>query len=244
MTNTTNSSDTRQEATLVGAAVSLWEPKFNYTEQGIRRLSLVLQASIKYNNWSEREMARRAGISHGTANRYIKGRVYAPQNEIIKALAPHTHKVLRIDTKSHIIDIDPDTTYSDWTQLAKLATDEFIPEDESLNKFMSIVSKIKECMRRQNISQVEIENRLVEMQNNKTARMSLSRLREIQEQPTSITDDELRIIRNLVDPYENFFSEADWLRSAFPEIFLSQKSLAQPLEQGISENGLSKNGSH
>ncbi|HAX75756.1 MAG TPA: hypothetical protein DCY88_07955 [Cyanobacteria bacterium UBA11372] len=131
MTNTTNSSDTRQEATLVEAAVSLWEPKFNYTEQGIKRLSLVLQATIKYNNWSEREMARRAGISPGTANRYIKGRVCEPQDKIIKALAPHTHRVLRIDIKSHVVDIDPDTTYSDWTQLAKLATDEFIPHDSA-----------------------------------------------------------------------------------------------------------------
>ncbi len=218
------------------------QPDLKYTKDGIKRLAATIQATLIRNQWSGRKLSQEAGLAPSTVNRYMNGHLSKPQEEVIKALAPYIYKVTAIDNDS--VEIDPNQVYNNWIELAKIATDEFIPEHESLNKFMSIVSKIKECMRRQNISQVEIENRLIEMQDNKTARMSLSRLREIQEQPTSITDDELRIIRNLVDPYEKFFSEADWLRSAFPEIFLSQKSLAQPSEQGISENELSKNGSH
>ena len=212
----------------------LEKPKLNYTDVGIERLKMVIRATLQLNSWSTRRLAKKAGISHVTVHKYVNGHLKGPQEETLKALSPYIYRLISITAKG--IEIDPAQTYSDdWIALAQIATDNFCLHN-SLRKQDSFVStiteKIQECMRRQGLTQDLLENRLLEMIKLGTATMSVNRLKEIQAGST-FTDDELRTIRNLVDPYESTYNEDEWLQSSLPK---------PPTQYEQEDNNLFSNG--
>jgi transcriptional regulator with XRE-family HTH domain len=95
-----------------------------YTPSGIERLSLAIKATVFHKGYSQRQLAELANVSHVTINKYIRGNIYAPDQAIIRAIAPFICKVLTI--RKDGVEIDPDHTYGeDWHALDKLATDEY-----------------------------------------------------------------------------------------------------------------------
>ena len=95
-----------------------------YTPSGLERLSLALKATIFHRDYSERSLARLAGVSHVTVNKYCRGNIYEPEQKVIKALAPFICKVISFSEAG--IEIDPKQTYQDdWQSLDKLATTDY-----------------------------------------------------------------------------------------------------------------------
>jgi transcriptional regulator with XRE-family HTH domain len=95
-----------------------------YTPSGLERLSLALKATIFHRDYSERSLARLAGVSHVTVNKYCRGNIYEPEVKVIKALAPFICRVISFSEDG--IAIDPTRTYEDdWESLDKLATSEY-----------------------------------------------------------------------------------------------------------------------
>lgn len=95
-----------------------------YTPSGLERLSLALKATIFHKGYSERSLARLADVSHVTVNKYCRGNIYEPDQNVIKALAPFVCKVISVSDAG--IEIDPTRTYKDdWESLDKLATADY-----------------------------------------------------------------------------------------------------------------------
>jgi len=102
-----------------------------YTEEGLARLAFTIKASMRLRGWSERELAKQAGVSHVTINKYLKAAIYNPQTETLKSLAPFINRVAAITEDN--IEIDSELTYGDaWQDLDRLASSQFTPELLSL----------------------------------------------------------------------------------------------------------------
>ncbi|WP_287128745.1 helix-turn-helix domain-containing protein [Candidatus Cyanaurora vandensis] len=98
--------------------------KQRYTAAGVARLALAIKATMHYRRWSERVLAKQAGISHVTVNKYVRGNISEPQQEIIKALAPLIYRVNSFEEDKIILDTT--ACYGeDWEALDSLATDSF-----------------------------------------------------------------------------------------------------------------------
>lgn len=95
-----------------------------YTRDGLNRLAMAIKATIKAKGLSERGLARLAGISNVTVNKYSRGNIFKPQQKILEALAPHILRVREIDHERVIV--DPGQTYEgDASALNKLATNQY-----------------------------------------------------------------------------------------------------------------------
>jgi transcriptional regulator with XRE-family HTH domain len=129
------------------------------TPEGIELLSKVLQATLTYNRWSERELARKAGISHGSANRYVNGRILDPQDDILQKLAPHIYVAKSISNEG--VEIDPHSTYGDnWIELERIALDGKLIKSHKLSKHMEILQGlIIQYIQRENINEEEFARR-------------------------------------------------------------------------------------
>jgi transcriptional regulator with XRE-family HTH domain len=216
----------------------LTRPRPNYTAAGIERLQAVIRATLAINSWSTRQLAKRAGISHVTVAKYANGSLREPQEDILKALAPY---IYRATFSQNNIEIASKTYQDDWEALCTIATDEFcsgsqgFPDQEGA--MSDIARMIRECVNFRNLSQQEVEAQLHEMQKAKTAKMSVERLRQIQSgEHSALSDDEVRIIRVLVDPFEDsgIYRESEWLEAAG----LREKNPPAQREQR-ADNGMS-----
>lgn len=126
-----------------------------YTAAGIARLKLAIRATLQKNRWSARELARKAGISHGTVHKYANGHISEPQPKTLEALAPYIFKV--VSFPSDLITIDTEHTYgSDWRELERIATSAFDREQEvyqqaSSSEMEKLAQLILDEIRRQDI---------------------------------------------------------------------------------------------
>jgi transcriptional regulator with XRE-family HTH domain len=129
------------------------------TPEGISLLSKVLQATLTYNRWTERELARKADISPGSANRYVNGRVIKPQDEILKKLAPYIYVVTAVTDSG--VEINPTLTYgNNWTELERIVLDGKLIKSYSLSKHMEILQNlIIQYIERENINEEEFARR-------------------------------------------------------------------------------------
>ena len=79
---------------------------------------------------------------------------------------------------------------------------------------VSFLYKVRDCINRLGVNQSDLERQLLIMNHNGVADMTKERLAEILVGNTNgLTDDEVRIIRLLVDPEEKFYSEQQWEES-------------------------------
>lgn len=91
-----------------------------YTPEGIARLAYVIKATLQKQNWSEREFAKKTGVSHVTVNKYVRGIIGEPQQKILEAFAPY---LLKTQFKGEALFVDPVDTYGrDWMALDKIAS--------------------------------------------------------------------------------------------------------------------------
>lgn len=92
-------------------------------------MAKVIQATLKVRGWTERELSRATEgstntISHGTANRYAKGRVVEPTEQVLEAIAPFIYRLIAINGDD--IELDLERTYEDdWEEFAKIGSSEF-----------------------------------------------------------------------------------------------------------------------
>jgi lambda repressor-like predicted transcriptional regulator len=96
-------------------------PRFEYTQEGLQRLSLLIRASLEYRNWSIRKLAREAGIAASTIIRY-KNAEASPPDEKLKLIAPFIYKPVSITENT--VKIDTQSVFADWEELAALMTND------------------------------------------------------------------------------------------------------------------------
>ncbi|MBD2006337.1 MULTISPECIES: helix-turn-helix domain-containing protein [Cyanophyceae] len=89
----------------------------------------------------------------------------------------------------------------------------------------TIQDLINECLHRRQVTLQEIEFQLGEMRLKETADMSFQQLELIFRGEVIPHDEELRVIRELVDPHESIFSEEEWLKA------LSNQKKSAPCEE-------------
>ncbi len=129
-----------------------------YTPEGIIRLSKVLKATLGYNRWSEREFARQAGISHGSANRYINGRILMPQDDILKAIAPHIYVAISITPDG--VEIDPAKTYGEnWIALENIVLNDNLQTYQQSTDMEKLQNLISDYIHQERITEEEFARR-------------------------------------------------------------------------------------
>ncbi|QSJ14586.1 helix-turn-helix transcriptional regulator [Nostoc sp. UHCC 0702] len=180
------------------------DPQLEYSPEGIKRLSMLIQATLKIRKWSVRKFAETANIAPSTASKYINGKVIKPEEKILKAITPLIYKAFAFTDKVYV---DTNITYSDWLELAHIATKNF-----KQGCYMTLEEMIASAMKKNNLSQDQIEIELLKMQEAETVTIDINRFQEIQEgRVRNITEDELRQIRLLVDLEETAYSETEWI---------------------------------
>ncbi|MBD2570021.1 helix-turn-helix domain-containing protein [Anabaena lutea] len=209
----------------VKSQIFLFEPleekHFNYTAEGIKRLSILIQATLKARKWSLRTFAKQADIAPSTASKYINAKITKPEDKILKAIAPLIYKPVSFADKIYI---DKNSTYSDWTELAYVATKDFFQEN-----IMNLQEIIESTITKNNLSESDIETELLSMVQNKTASMTINRFMQIQKGLVNdVTEDELRQIRVLLDIDEEAHTESEWIMA-----FLEQKNPSSNQRQGF-----------
>ena len=114
------------------------QPELIYTDAGIKRLSLAIQATLHIRNWSGRELSRKANIAPATGSRYINGYLTKPQEQVIRSLAPFVYKVIEFKGESEV-EVNPNETYQDWKEFAKIATEEIDKRVFNMDKLISLI---------------------------------------------------------------------------------------------------------
>jgi len=119
-------------------SVNLAIDEFDYTRQGVERLSKAIRASIKVRGWTERklrlEIQERSknlkqpdlSLSASTVNRYVRTppTIEHPQTKALKAFAPFVYQVVSIQGDD--IQLDVSCTYEDnWRAFARIGTVDF-----------------------------------------------------------------------------------------------------------------------
>lgn len=95
-----------------------------YTRAGIDRLAMAIKASLRVKRLSERGLARLAGVSNVTINKYVRGNIAEPQRHILEAIAPFILRVKEIAADEIVLD-DMATYEGAIDSLNALATDDY-----------------------------------------------------------------------------------------------------------------------
>jgi transcriptional regulator with XRE-family HTH domain len=185
---------------------------FKYSSDGIRRLALLIQASLQARGWSERELARYSGITSPTASRYAKGRLKNPQTDILMAIAPFVYKAIEFP-ESDKVKYDQSEVYQKWEELALIATDDFEKGLKRSNGEMrDFAQMLDRAMKLNGIDQEYLEYEF-EQRIQKGAFTSIERLRQIQKGEELPDFQERRILYVIVDPQRIAYSHDDWVDS-------------------------------
>jgi len=184
-------------------------PKFEYTPEGLSRISVLIEATLDHRDWSVRKLAKEAkNIVASTIIRYINAET-SPPDEKIKAIAPFIYKAVRF-IGNDSVEIDPTQTYQKWEELASIGTDNCnVPIDKPTMKFSEMV---RLAMQANNISQEHLELEAQKMIDAQATFMSLERLREIQLGLGEIPmESERRVFYVIIDPKRRVYTDNQWL---------------------------------
>jgi transcriptional regulator with XRE-family HTH domain len=203
----------------------LEEKPFHYTSEGIQRLSVLIRATLKARQWSLRTFAKEADIAVSTASKYINAKVTNPEDKILRAIAPLIYKSVSFTDKLYI---DKNSTYEDWTELAYVATKDFVQV-----RSMNLKEIIESTIIQNNLSKSDIEARLKTMLENGTASITIERFNQIQQGISDVTEDELRQIRVLLDIDEEAHTESEWILA-----FIEQENPTDSQQQGFKVDEL------
>lgn len=124
-------------AVFVGASLPERPTVFLYTPEGRRRIAKAITATLKHRGWSRRDLWRQIGedrVSHGTINDYAAGRRANLNDWVLELIAPHIFKVRAFH--GDIVKINPEETYSDWRQFARLGTSRFMEPRTKFSVFL------------------------------------------------------------------------------------------------------------
>ena len=102
-----------------------------WTGSGKKRIGKIIkesiyatQKAIGRENWSQRKMSEKCGISHVALGNYCRGNIEDPSKDnyrVIKAIAPHVYRLVKFDGEVPILDTN--NTYEDgWQALYLLGT--------------------------------------------------------------------------------------------------------------------------
>lgn len=182
------------------------------TMTGARRLGEIIRESRIALDWSMdkaiAEIQKRGGsIAKSGLSCVERGTTLATYNTLVAIAAAKFvrdgDKVLGIDDFIAILS-------------ERYPVDEVQKESQPSGVIVSqqFISMIHECMRLNNLTLNQIEKLFLNMKT--SADSSIERLREILSGSLP-NDDELRVVRFLLDPYEQHFSEDDWLVAVFGE---------------------------
>ncbi len=127
----------KTETPALTAIFQVSQPEFKYTETGIKRLSLAIQATLHIRGWSGRELSRKAKIAPATGSRYINGYLTEPQEHVLRSLAPFIYKVIDFKGEDKV-EVNPNETYEDWKEFAKIATEE-VNRVLDMDKLISLI---------------------------------------------------------------------------------------------------------
>lgn len=102
-----------------------------WTGSGKQRIGQIIkesiyatQKAIGRENWSQRKMAEKCGISHVALGNYCRGNIEDPSKDnyrVIKAIAPYVCRLLKFDGESPILD-NSITYKDDWQELYQIGT--------------------------------------------------------------------------------------------------------------------------
>ena len=155
-----------------------------WTPEAIARLGLIVTATIRHRQMSERGFAsfinKNSGskISANTINRFANGTMKYPTEKTLRTIAPYIHCVTKIDGK--IVEIDSVETYTgnSWIDLARLAAGvieakPIAPKNVDANK-RALADFILDYQDEHGITQRKFEELV-----NKETQLSIEKLREI-----------------------------------------------------------------
>jgi transcriptional regulator with XRE-family HTH domain len=223
--------DTRQPPAASHLFLFEQEPQLDYSPEGIKRLSTLIRATLQIRQWSTRRFAEEASIAPSTASKYINGKVRKPEERILKAIAPLVYRVVAFTSKVYI---NTNSTYSDWLELARVATEDF---EVNQGCCMTLKEMIESAIKKNDLLESQIKAELLKMQAEETASMTFHRFQQIQNGLVNdTTEDELRQIRVLLDLDEQAYSENEWILA-----FLESQSEENPTtkqQQGCQINEL------
>ena len=134
-----------------------------YTQDGLQRLANLLKATMIARGWKASDLALKSGLSKPTISRYVglgSNSIKKPQPDVLRALAPHILRAISID--GDFIVVHQSLTYGDdWIGLARIATDLYVEEAQSLPSLAQRVGEfLKEYQTDCNLTDEELSTKL------------------------------------------------------------------------------------